>query len=120
MSAEGFERKAGVTPSVASIIRPAPDDPYYGMPCLAGLPIVRGMAVPEMLSRESYGAINGMLAAPSLVARAAAPAAAAALWKATGSYGGVLVAIFAGAALTAIGFWIAAAMSARMLRRPKG
>ncbi len=75
--------------------------------------IVRGMAVPEMLSREAYGAINGALAGPSFVARAAAPAGAAALWAATQNYDGVLIAIFAGAALTAIGFWIAARWSAQ-------
>ena len=70
--------------------------------------IVRGMAVPEMLSRDAYGAINGALAAPSLVARAVAPLGAAALWAVTQNYDGVLIAVFAGAVLTAIGFWIAA------------
>ena len=73
--------------------------------------IVRGMAVPEMLSREAYGAINGALAAPSLVARAVAPLGAAALWAVTQNYDGVLIAIFAGAVLTAVGFWIAARCS---------
>ena len=73
--------------------------------------IVRGMAVPEMLSREAYGAINGALAAPSLVARAVAPLGAAALWAVTQNYDGVLIAIFAGAVLTVIGFWAAARCS---------
>ena len=73
--------------------------------------IVRGMAVPEMLSREAYGAINGALAGPSLVAKAAAPLGAATIWAATGTYDSVLIAIFSGAALTAIGFWIAALFS---------
>ncbi|WP_088348221.1 MULTISPECIES: MFS transporter [Rhodomicrobium] len=73
--------------------------------------IVRGMAVLDMLSRRAYGAINGALSGPSLIARAAAPAGAAALWAATQNYDGVLLAIFAGAVITAIGFWVAAALS---------
>jgi MFS family permease len=73
--------------------------------------IVRGMAVPEMLSREAYGAINGALAVPSLVARAVAPLGAATLWAVTQNYDGVLIAIFDGAVLTAVGFWIAARCS---------
>ncbi len=75
--------------------------------------IVRGMAVPEMLSREAYGAINGALAGPSLVAKAVAPAGAAALWAVTQNYDGVLIAIFVGASLTAIGFWAATLFSVR-------
>ncbi|MEX0730351.1 MAG: MFS transporter, partial [Aquisalimonadaceae bacterium] len=39
--------------------------------------IVRGMVVPEMVSREGYGAINGALTAPAMAARAFAPIAAA-------------------------------------------
>jgi predicted MFS family arabinose efflux permease len=75
--------------------------------------IVRGMAVPEMLSRQAYGAVNGALTAPSFVARAMAPAGAAALWAATGGYDGVLAAIVTGAVLTAVGFWAAALFSVR-------
>nr|WP_210191593.1 MULTISPECIES: MFS transporter [Rhodomicrobium] len=75
--------------------------------------IVRGMAVPEMLSRHSYGAINGALTGPSLLAKALAPAGAAALWAVTQNYNGVILAIFAGALLTAIGFWSAALLSKR-------
>lgn len=76
--------------------------------------IVRGIAVPEMLSRESYGAISGALVAPSLVSRAAAPAGAALLWSTTQSYHSVIVAMIAGAALTAIGFWIATLRSKKL------
>jgi MFS family permease len=42
--------------------------------------IVRGMAVPELLSRHSYGAINGIMLVPMSLARAAAPWAVAAYW----------------------------------------
>jgi predicted MFS family arabinose efflux permease len=79
--------------------------------------IVRGMAVPEMLSRQAYGAINGALIGPSLVARAIAPLGAAALWSLTQNYDGVLVAIFAGALLTAFGFWAATLFSVRATDR---
>ena len=75
--------------------------------------IVRGLAVPEMLSRQAYGAINGALTAPSLVAMALAPLAAAALWSATGSYDAVLLALIGGATVLALGFWTAAAISRR-------
>ena len=71
------------------------------------------LAVPEMLSRQAYGAINGALTAPSLVAMALAPLAAAALWSATGSYDAVLLALIGGATVLALGFWTAAAISRR-------
>ncbi|PWR25726.1 MFS transporter [Zavarzinia aquatilis] len=75
--------------------------------------IVRGLAVPEMITRRSYGAINGLLAAPALVSKALAPAAAALLWAATGSYGAVLWAMIVGACLLALAFWLAVALSRR-------
>lgn len=70
--------------------------------------IVRGLAVPEMLTRQAYGAINGALATPSMIAKAAAPLAAAYLWTAAGSYDAVLAAALAGLAVVALGFWSAA------------
>lgn len=79
--------------------------------------IVRGLAVPEMITRDSYGAINGLLAAPSLVSRALAPAAAAMLWTATGSYEAVQIAMIAGASLLAVSFWLAVALSRRQGRK---
>ncbi|PWC53801.1 MFS transporter [Azospirillum sp. TSO22-1] len=70
--------------------------------------IVRGLAVPEMLTRDAYGAINGALAVPATAAKAAAPVLAAALWAATGSYDAVLTAAFAGSVVVVLGFWAAA------------
>ena len=70
--------------------------------------IVRGLAVPEMLTNHAYGAINGALAAPSILAKAAAPLAAAYLWSAAGSYDAVLTAALAGLAVAALSFWSAA------------
>ncbi|TCT05064.1 MFS transporter [Aquabacter spiritensis] len=73
--------------------------------------IVRGLVVPEMLTRHAYGAVNGALAAPAMLARAAAPAGAALLWAQTQSYGTVLSAMAAGCVLMACAFWAAAALS---------
>jgi len=73
--------------------------------------IVRGLAVPEMLTRQAYGAVNGALAAPSMLARALAPAGAALLWAQSQSYGAVLSAMAAGGVLLAGAFWAAAAFS---------
>ncbi|WP_274628092.1 MFS transporter [Arvimicrobium flavum] len=70
--------------------------------------IVRGMAVPEMVSRDGYGAINGSLVAPMNVMTALAPLGAALLWQASGGYGAVLGAIFAGSLTLCAGFWFAA------------
>jgi hypothetical protein len=77
--------------------------------------IVRGVAVSEMLTPEAYGAINGALAAPGIIARALAPAGAALLWSATHSYDAVLCAAVLGFALTAasFGFAVVAAGSKR-------
>lgn len=47
--------------------------------------IVRGMAVPELLSRHNYGTINGIMLVPMSLARAAAPWAIAAYWTHSGT-----------------------------------
>lgn len=77
------------------------------------LTIVRGAAIPEMLTRNSYGAVMGAMNIPATVARALAPVGAAALWSVSQSYDPVLVAILIGAIVLAIGFWSAAFLSAR-------
>ncbi|MFU0503829.1 MFS transporter [Pseudaminobacter sp. NGMCC 1.201702] len=43
--------------------------------------IVRGIAVPEMVTRQAYGAVNGSLVAPMNLMQAAAPLAAAVIWQ---------------------------------------
>lgn len=75
--------------------------------------IVRSMAVPEMLTREAYGALNGALNLPVTVAKALAPGAAALIWQSGGSYDPVLVALFAATVVFVLGFWAAAAASSR-------
>jgi predicted MFS family arabinose efflux permease len=66
--------------------------------------IVRGLVVPEMLTRESYGAINGMLSLPATVTKALAPVATASLWDLFGSYDAVLWAALASAGAVVVAF----------------
>ena len=75
--------------------------------------IVRGVAVPEMVSRQAYGTINGALAVPMVLAKAAAPLGAAWIWTITGSYALVMAAIVATSVLMALAFWWAAWLSRR-------
>lgn len=70
--------------------------------------IIRGVAVPDMLTSDSYGAINGILAIPGTVARAAAPLLVALLWSGFGSYDMVVWVILASSIVVAGGFWFAA------------
>ena len=60
--------------------------------------IVRGLAIPELLSREAYGELNGMLVTPGMAARAAAPITAAWLWS-IGQYALMLDVVLATTAL---------------------
>lgn len=80
--------------------------------------IIRGTAVPDLMWREGYGAINGALALPANIAKAAAPFGAALVWSA-GGYDAVLWTIFAGAAIALLAFWYAAALGRRS-RTPAG
>ncbi|MGE0118822.1 MAG: MFS transporter [Dongiaceae bacterium] len=78
--------------------------------------IVRGTAVPDLMWREGYGAVNGALAAPAMAAMAGAPLGAALLWSAAGGYDAVLWMLFAVAAFAAVAFWVAAAAARRSAR----
>jgi hypothetical protein len=80
------------------------------------LTIVRGASIPEMVSRQDYGAIAGVMNTPATVARALAPLGAAALWSVNGTYDPVLVAMLAGAIVLAAGFWVAAGLARREKR----
>jgi MFS family permease len=75
--------------------------------------IVRGTAVPDLLWREGYGAINGALAMPSMISAALAPFVAAFLWMLAGGYDVVLWTVFGGAGVAAVAFWLATALSAK-------
>ncbi|HEX7927622.1 MAG TPA: MFS transporter [bacterium] len=71
--------------------------------------IVRGLVVPEMLTREAYGRINGVLNIPATATKALAPAATAAMWALFGNYDGVLWMGFASAVVVVAAFAFAAA-----------
>lgn len=75
--------------------------------------IIRGTAVPEMITRHAYGAVNGSLVAPMNVMQAIAPLAAALIWQASGGYGAVLAAILVGSLTLCGGFWFAAMRAVR-------
>ena len=77
------------------------------------LTIVRGMSVPEMITGEGYGAINGAMNTPGTVAKALAPFGAAALWQVGHSYDLPVLAMTAGSVVLVLGFWCAAYLSAR-------
>src|SRR3954447_20179006 len=65
--------------------------------------IVRAVLPAEIFGRADYGAIQGMINAPTMVSRAAAPFAFGALWAMTGNYSPVIwVAIGMAAASAAV------------------
>lgn len=66
--------------------------------------IVKGIAIPELLTKEAYGAINGAMSIPITLIKAGAPALAALLWMATSSYDLVLLIIGAVTILAVICF----------------
>jgi hypothetical protein len=70
--------------------------------------IVRGIAVPEMITRDAYGALNGFLVAPGTAARAVGPVAGALAWAASGSYDLFLIAAIACSVLVGLSFAAAA------------
>jgi predicted MFS family arabinose efflux permease len=65
--------------------------------------IVRGATAAELFGREAYGAINGAMAAPVIVAKAAGPLVAALLFAGLGGYDAtLLVLIVVSAVSTAV------------------
>jgi predicted MFS family arabinose efflux permease len=71
------------------------------------LTIVRGIAVPELLWREGYGAINGALTLPVNIARGLAPFGAALIWSKAGDYDAVLWTSIACGIAGTLAFWYA-------------
>lgn len=63
--------------------------------------MVRAIAMPELVSRNQYATLNGLMMTPVLLAQAGAPWLGALLWKATGGYAAVEWAMVA-AALVAL------------------
>lgn len=81
--------------------------------------IIRGTAVPDLLWREGYGAINGALSLPATISQAAAPFVAALIWSQAGGYDAVLWTILAGSSLSAVGFWTAVRLSRAAAPNPQ-
>ncbi|MDN3986818.1 MFS transporter [Zwartia vadi] len=69
--------------------------------------IVRSQVVPEMLSAHAYGALNGLITVPTIIARAIGPVVAAWLWAIDQSYDIVLIAQVGAAVLLTLLFWAA-------------
>jgi MFS family permease len=70
--------------------------------------IVRGAIPAELYGVEQFGAVNGAMAAPVLISKAAGPLAAALLFTAVGGYPGVVL-VLAAVALFAVVVFCAAA-----------
>ncbi|HEU5297152.1 MAG TPA: MFS transporter, partial [Burkholderiaceae bacterium] len=69
--------------------------------------IVRGGLIPETFGRAHVGRIGGAMAAIGLLARAAAPVAAAALLLALGGYRELLLVLAAMGVVAVLSFWLA-------------
>jgi MFS family permease len=69
--------------------------------------IVKGTAVTDLIGRAHYGSINGALTIPTMVARALAPVATAALWSATGDPTLMLWTLLGSALIGIVGFLVA-------------
>jgi predicted MFS family arabinose efflux permease len=81
--------------------------------------IVRGLAVPEMVSPHAYGALNGILAMPTTIAKALAPLAAAWLWSVEGSYSLPMLAIVVSSLVMTATFWWSVIVSKRRQAVPQ-
>jgi MFS family permease len=53
--------------------------------------VVRALLLTEIFGRADYGAIQGMIAAPATMARAAGPLLFGVVWSWSGGYGAVIV-----------------------------
>lgn len=67
------------------------------------LTIVRGTAVAEIFGRDRYAEINGALAAPAVLAKAAAPLVIAAVWSSTRAQVSVTLTVMALVMLSSLG-----------------
>ena len=71
--------------------------------------IVRGGLIPETFGRAHVGRIGGAMSAIGLLARAAAPVAAAALLLALGGYRDLMLLLAALGVVAVVSFWAARA-----------
>jgi MFS family permease len=66
--------------------------------------IARGTAVADLIGRTHYGALNGALTLPTMVAKALAPVVTAVIWSATGDPSLMLWTMLGSAIIGAVGF----------------
>jgi len=69
--------------------------------------IVRGTIVPELFGPRDYATVNGALALPFNLSRALAPGIAATLWRISGGYDGVSLALLAALTAAFAAIWMA-------------
>ncbi|MGI9384792.1 MAG: MFS transporter [Methyloligellaceae bacterium] len=69
--------------------------------------IARATSVAEMISKTSFGAVNGAMNIPISLGRAFAPTLASLIWAATGGYGPVLWVLIAVGGLSVLSFVLA-------------
>ena len=113
-------RKAGLVSGIflligfALLAQVQPDNYFnYLFPIFYGgslgiITIVRGIAVPELIGPEAYGALNGIIGLASALALAAAPVLLSWVWLIGGSYTAPLILLFAVALLSLLSFLVAA------------
>ncbi|MCA0452191.1 MAG: hypothetical protein LCH62_20810, partial [Proteobacteria bacterium] len=68
--------------------------------------IVRGTIVPELFGPRDYATVNGALALPFNLSRALAPGIAAALWRISGGYDGVSLALLVALSAGFVAIWL--------------
>lgn len=73
--------------------------------------IVKGIAVPELLTRDAYGAINGAMNLPVKTIKALSPSIAAFIWVIAGGYQGLLQVLIILGALAALCFGLASLLT---------
>jgi MFS family permease len=87
----------------------------YGM-ANGMITIVKATAMATYVSRDRAASLNGLLGAPTAIARAVAPSMLAALWAATGNYTLGMYVLTALAALAVVAFWVAQLRALRAAR----
>ncbi|UZD91239.1 MFS transporter [Cognatishimia activa] len=75
--------------------------------------IVKGLSVPEFLTKSSYGLINGMMNTPIAILSAFGPTLAALSWTITGSYLGLMIGMVVVSTAMLMSFIAAAVISSK-------
>lgn len=76
--------------------------------------IVKGTAIPELLTPDAYGAINGAMSIPVKITKALAPSIAAALWYVSNDYNSLLNVLAILGFFSALSFAVATRIPTRL------